>query len=304
MSKRLFTVLFLFPILALASGAPEAPARKNAGWESYSNLQNGNMRFYEGRLKHPNQTPERREALATGQKPHTIVVACSDSRVGPETIFDQGLGDLFTVRLAGNVITTEAIASIEYAVEHLGPKLLIVVGHESCGAVGAAINSKPGVSNGSESLDTLVNKIRGNLTPSSMANAANDKTFRQPVKDNVDANLRELLKRSDIVREAVAKKGLVLAQGIYSLKTGRVEFWDLGTKLAGGEEEETFADGPVILEHQVVEENIARVPAAKPVKKKKAAPAPAAPEEFPEPPAETQAPAAEAPADDHDHHGH
>lgn len=229
-----------------------AAAGRMSGWEAFSEMQNGNTRFFEGRAKHPHQDPTTREGLASGQKPHTILISCSDSRVPPEEIFDQGLGDIFSVRLAGNTATTEGIASIEYAIAHLGPKLLVVMGHESCGAVGAAVGSKPGVSNGSESLDTLVTNIRSHLSASAVSSAATDKTFRDGVKDNVSATIRELASKSEIVRNAIAKDGLVVAQAIYSLKTGRVEFWDMGSKL----EIVGQSDGPAVASQVVHEEVI------------------------------------------------
>jgi len=242
-------------ILALSlwahAAAPGAAKSPPSAWDAFSTLQTGNMRFYEGHPEHPNQEPAHRESLATGQHPHTIVVSCSDSRVPPETIFDQGLGDLFTVRLAGNVMTTEAIASIEYAIEHLGSRLLIVMGHESCGAVGAAVASTPGVSNGSESLDVLVRQIRDNLSSASVTSAASDKTFRLGVKENVTASLKTLLQKSEIVRSAITKSGLVVGQAIYSLKSGRVEFWDVGRLVDGG-----IPPEKVTIKEQVVSEEI------------------------------------------------
>ncbi len=264
---KLILSVFLFSISAFASDHGAASAKiRMGGWEAFSELQNGNMRFYEGRQQHPRQDPILRDVLASGQKPHTILISCSDSRVPPEEIFDQGLGDIFSVRLAGNVITAEGIASVEYAVAHLGPKLIIVMGHESCGAIGAAITSKVGVSNGSESLDKLVTQIRGNLSAGAVAGVGTDKIFRQPVKENVTANIKELLKKSEIVRKAMNTQGLLLGQAIYSLKTGRVEFWDVGSKL----DVSSLPDAPVIQEVKVSEEVIVDKGPKKTIKKTKA----------------------------------
>lgn len=224
--------LFVLSLTAFASDPHAAPAKGPGGWEALSTLQSGNMRFFEGHPHHPNLDGARRELVAKGQHPHTIIVSCSDSRVPPEEIFDQGLGDIFTVRNAGNVMSVESIASIEYAIEHLGSRFLVVMGHESCGAVGAAVASVPGQSNGSESLDVLVRGIRSHLSQDAVAAASADKTFRKGVKENVSASLADLVKKSAIVRAAVASKGLVLGQAIYSLSSGRVEFWDVG-KAAG-----------------------------------------------------------------------
>ncbi|MGE3262366.1 MAG: carbonic anhydrase [Bacteriovoracia bacterium] len=269
----------MFRFLALLALIPAAYANDHAiqsmsGWDAFSALQNGNMRFYEGKALHQHQDAVRRDELFTGQKPHTIVLSCSDSRVGPEVIFDQGLGDLFVIRVAGNVVGAEAIASVEYAIEHLGARLLLVMGHESCGAVKAAISSKPGVSNGSESLDVLVEHIRGHLTSLSLTSAATDSSLRQPVKENVSATLKEILRKSDIVTEAVRKKGLVLAQGVYSLKTGRVEFWDVGVKNQIVSAVGSAIDAPKIQEQSVHEEIIPDQvpPPAKKLKLKATAP--------------------------------
>lgn len=267
-----FLLLSLFSFSAFAN----PPAASMNGWDAFSTLQNGNMRFYEGKAARPHQDTARRDELANGQHPHTIVLSCSDSRLPPEMIFDQGLGDIFTVRVAGNSVSPEAIASIEYAIEHLGARLLLVMGHESCGAVKAAVESKPGVSAGSESLDELVRHIRGHISASSAA--VPGKNLRQPVKENVAATMKELLQRSEIVREAVAKKSLVLAQGIYSLATGRVEFWDVGSKYdleptvgSAAPVQNVQKDSPVIVEQKITEEVIPDRGTDKPKKAKAAA---------------------------------
>ena len=102
-------------------------------------LLDGNARYMSAGPSHPNQTTARRTEITGGQHPFAIIVGCSDSRVPPEIIFDQGLGDLFVVRLAGHVLSDEALGSIEYALEHLGTRLIMVLGHDNCGAVTAAV---------------------------------------------------------------------------------------------------------------------------------------------------------------------
>jgi len=99
----------------------------------------GNKRFALSKQSHPNQNRERRQELVKGQKPFAVIVGCSDSRIPPEIIFDQGLGDLFVVRVAGNVVDDVALGSIEYAVDHLGTRLVVVLGHSKCGAVTATV---------------------------------------------------------------------------------------------------------------------------------------------------------------------
>ncbi len=102
-------------------------------------LLEGNQRFVAGKLEHPNQTPERRTEVAKGQHPFASVLACSDSRTPPEIIFDRGLGDIFTVRVAGNVADKVVIESLDYSVKHLGVRVVMVLGHRRCGAVIAAV---------------------------------------------------------------------------------------------------------------------------------------------------------------------
>jgi carbonic anhydrase len=99
----------------------------------------GNKRFSSSKQSHPNQDKERRQELAKGQKPFAVIVGCSDSRIPPEIIFDQGLGDLFVIRVAGNIVDDVALGSIEYAVDHLGAQLIVVLGHSKCGAVTATV---------------------------------------------------------------------------------------------------------------------------------------------------------------------
>lgn len=189
-------------------------------------LKKGNKRFVEDDVKHINQGEDRRKKLATGQKPHTIVLSCSDSRVAPELLFDQGLGDLFVIRTAGNTVGSDAVASIEYAVEHLGSKLLVVMGHESCGAVKAALTTPVGHTAGSFDLDTLVGKIRPHVQ-GSRSLASSDKTLRVPVQDNVSAVTCNLMKRSKILREHFKKGNLTVQPAIYGLESGKVDFWDM-----------------------------------------------------------------------------
>jgi carbonic anhydrase len=194
--------------------------------QAYHQIVDGNKRFMTDQPKHEGQGEQSRKDLASGQKPHTIVLSCSDSRVPPELIFDQGLGQLFTVRVAGNVLDPATVASIEYAVEHLGSKLIVVMGHESCGAVKAAINTPVGQSAGSKDLDTLVAAIRPNLNGEHRSPAGEEKMLRGPVKSNVEAVTQDLMVRSKIVRTHVQNDGLVIIPAIYSLESGFVSFWN------------------------------------------------------------------------------
>lgn len=196
---------------------------------AYDQLVQGNDRFVAGTTKGDHRGVERRRDLASGQKPFAIVLSCSDSRVPPELVFDQGLGDLFTVRVAGNVLGSAQVASIEYAIEHLGAKLIVVMGHESCGAVKAAIETKVGknhASAGSQDLDWLIGAIRPTLKARGLASVtADDPKIRKPVTANIDAVTESLLVRSKIIGEGVEKGSLKIVRGIYALDTGKVDFW-------------------------------------------------------------------------------
>lgn len=222
MKTLLFVLAFTtLPVHAQESSAPAG----DSSWSVLKELQEGNQRFVRGSLDHERQDPKTREQLAIGQKPKAIVLSCSDSRVPPETVFDQGLGDLFVVRIAGHALNPEAVASIEYAIEHLGARFLVVLGHDSCGAVKAAIAGPS--DKHSRDLNQLVSEIRRNIAGYTNPDP-NDKVFHEAVSANVRSTARELVQRSSVVQHAVEKQGLRIGQAVYSLETGKVEFIDVG----------------------------------------------------------------------------
>jgi carbonic anhydrase len=188
-----------------------------------ADLLSGNKRFYQQKVLHPDQSLTRRAALASGQKPKAIILSCSDSRVPPEIIFDQGLGNLFVVRTAGEVADSVALASIEYAVEHLGSSLLLVLGHESCGAVKATLETPAKQSAGSKHLDFLLSQIRPNIGTGKGQHG--ESPLDRAVRENVAGVAAALLKKSTIIAHAVAHNKLMIAQGVYQLSSGRVEVW-------------------------------------------------------------------------------
>jgi carbonic anhydrase len=212
--------------------APKAERAIETPDDSYAALVRGNERFKNGNLRAENRDESRRRSIASVQRPHAVVLSCSDSRVPPELVFDQGLGDLFTVRVAGNVLGSAQVASIEYAIEHLGAKLIVVMGHESCGAVKAAIDhAKSGKKAhlASTDLDWLVGAIEPNIGGRQLASVSStfDSRLRKPVMANVDSVSENLLLRSKIVSKAVAEGKAKLVRGIYSLESGQVDFWGL-----------------------------------------------------------------------------
>lgn len=187
-------------------------------------LQNGNKRYLKKANRADGKSQSDRKRLANGQHPHAIVLSCSDSRVPTETVFDQALGEIFVVRVAGEALDTSVIASLEYAVEHLGPRLLVVMGHTSCGTVSAAIAAKDGEAAGSASLDALIADIKPRLPNRGIA-----ATPSQGVEIESAANAQgvaaDLIKRSQIIRDRVEKGDLVIKPALYYLDSGVVKFY-------------------------------------------------------------------------------
>lgn len=180
-------------------------------------LKDGNARFTSDNLERNLQDQSRRTDLTKGQQPHTIVLSCADSRVVPELAFDAGLGELFVVRVAGNVTNSSSLASIEYAVANCGSKVIVVLGHESCGAVTAAIN---GGNNGYS-----LNHLLSHITPA-LAASSEDATVNDVVKTNAKLNAEELVNRSSIIRTAVENGTVKIVSAYYNLTNGKVEFLD------------------------------------------------------------------------------
>lgn len=175
----------------------------------------GNKRFVAGRATHPHQTLARLRELAKGQHPAAIILSCADSRVAPELLFDQGLGDLFIVRVAGNVLNDENLGSIEYAVEHLGSRLIVVLGHERCGAVAAAVQGgKP---------EGHVGKLVEDLQP---AVAAAKGKPGDAAENSMQANvvrMVSLLTDDETLGPAIKEGKVKVAGARYDLDNGRVE---------------------------------------------------------------------------------
>ncbi len=178
-------------------------------------LTDGNERFIADKLDGKLQDSSRRDTLTKGQEPHTIVLSCADSRVVPELAFDAGLGELFVVRVAGNIANTSSVASIEYAVAHCGSKVIVVLGHQSCGAVTAAVG---GGDNGYN-----LNHLLAHITPAISASGA-DAGIADVVKKNAELTVAELSNRSEIIRNAVANDSIKIVPAYYNLDSGKVDF--------------------------------------------------------------------------------
>lgn len=188
--------------------------------EAISKLKEGNGRYTSGNLQHPGQTTERRAELTKTQHPFAIVLSCSDSRVPPEIVFDQGLGDLFVVRVAGNVINDEGLGSIEYAVDHLGSRLIVVLGHQSCGAVKAARETIAAKGKAPGHIHSLVTAIK----PAVEATASGD--LEATIKANVKHVVNALRSSTPILKAKVDSGEIQVIGGYYSLDTGAVTLLD------------------------------------------------------------------------------
>lgn len=197
--------------------AGEVSAEKSLGW-----LKNGNTRYVKNKFRKDGAGAQDRTRNLASQKPHAIVLSCSDSRVPPEVVFDQKLGEIFVVRVAGEALDASTIASIEYAIDHLGSNLLVVMGHESCGAVKATISSLAGADLGSSSLNKLAADIAPRLEQ--FKNQTPSKGYITEAWANVSGVAHDLIVRSEIVRDAVASGDVKVAQALYHLDSGIVEW--------------------------------------------------------------------------------
>ena len=177
-------------------------------------LKDGNTRFLTDTSILRNVSQERRDYLKSGQNPYAVIVSCSDSRVTPTTVFNAGLGEIFDVRLAGNVVDDDALGSIEYAVEHLNTPLVVVMGHQSCGAVTATYNDVVKGEKATGNIESLVEKI----TPSVDKNG----TIDDAIHKNVDNVVKEI-SEDEIVKHLI-DSGKVKVIGAYYDLNGNVTF--------------------------------------------------------------------------------
>jgi len=196
--------------LAASQAAPSADA-------VIAELKAGNAHFLAKKFVHPHQTSARQKELASGQHPHCAILTCADSRVPPEILFDQGLGDMFDVRVAGNIAGDAEIASLEYAAEHLHVPLVVVMGHTHCGAVSAAVEGGelPG------KLPSLVAALRPAVDQA--AHEPGDRV-ENAVRDNVIHVVNQLRAARPVLSELTAAGKLRIVGAVYALDTGKVEW--------------------------------------------------------------------------------
>jgi carbonic anhydrase len=198
--------------------------------EALERLREGNRRFVsEVRSLDALASPSRRRELAAGQEPFAIVLGCSDSRVPAELVFDRGLGDLFVIRVAGNVVAPSQIGSVEFAAERFGTRLVVVLGHSGCGAILATLEElgRPSAEQ-SRNLRSIVDRIRPSVEALLATELGRDPEtlVREAVRANIRSSANHLRNGSQILEELIRKDGLRVVGAEYSLETGVVDFFD------------------------------------------------------------------------------
>jgi carbonic anhydrase len=198
--------------------------------EALARLGAGNRRFVSGQTVVSSlSTTARRGALVGGQEPFAIILGCSDSRVPAELVFDQGFGDLFVIRVAGNVVAPSQVGSVEFAASRFGTRLVVVMGHSQCGAVVATLEELQGrATTESKNLRSIVDRVRPAVEPLlALDQACDEETLvREAVRANVRASVSQLRHGSELLETLVQNSGLWIVGAEYSLETGVVDFFE------------------------------------------------------------------------------
>lgn len=203
-----------FLVFSLSYGALQATAPEDA----LQKLLDGNTRYVQDKLLHPDRNTERREAVSAKQEPFAVILGCSDSRVPPEIIFDQGVGDLFVVRVAGNVVGPIELDSLEYSIKYLHSSLVIVLGHERCGAVSAVLEGNTAdIEAISDLIEPVIKKCKGECK-------------KEPGKNLLDVciksnakHIADEIKKSPLIKKYIKEHKVDVVAGYYDLDTGKVE---------------------------------------------------------------------------------
>lgn len=232
-SRRQWLVGASCTALAMATGVAaetaepgifdEEPYYRDAN-EALTRLKLGNQRFMDDKPHHAHEKASWRSLLVESQKPFATILGCSDSRVPPELIFDVGFGDLFTIRLAGNIIAEDVIGSLQYAVAHLHTQLVVVLGHEGCGAVAATVEEMLHKAKEPEHIESLIKSIKPGLKKLNLK-LDKDTLLRAAVEANVRWSMRKLFALPEAKR-ALRDKRVTLVGAVYELSSGRVRFLD------------------------------------------------------------------------------
>jgi carbonic anhydrase len=199
-------------------------------YQALARLREGNRRFVaEGQTQDALTGHTRRLELAAGQAPFAIVLGCSDSRVPAEIVFGQGLGDLFVIRVAGNIVAPSQIGSVEFAAEQFGTRLVVVLGHSRCGAILATLEQLGrGSAERSRNLRSIVDRVRPSVEPLLATELARDADalVRHAVRANIRMSVHQLRHGSDILEELIERDGLAVIGAEYSLESGVVDFFE------------------------------------------------------------------------------
>ncbi|MCJ8146420.1 carbonic anhydrase [Acinetobacter sp. A3.8] len=197
--------------------------------EALQRLKDGNQNFVEGKVQYKKLSHQQRADLADEQHPFAIILGCSDSRVPAEIVFDQGLGDLFVIRVAGNIVAPSQVGSVEFAAESFGCPLVVVLGHSHCGAIKSTIHTllNPNTTH-SSNLMSIVNRVRPAVEMLFQTDLKNDvdKLSQHAVKANVFASVNQLRHGSAVLENLTQQGKLVIVGAEYSLEKGVVEFFD------------------------------------------------------------------------------
>jgi carbonic anhydrase len=197
--------------------------------EALDRLRDGNRRFVTNQTTAPMPSHDQRAALVAGQEPFAIVLGCSDSRVPAELVFDQGFGDLFVIRVAGNVVAPSQVGSVEFAAARFGTRLVVVMGHSYCGAITATVEDVLGRGNSrSRHLRSIVDRIRPSIESirAGRGDADADAIVGDGVRANVRASADHLRHGSDLLEDLIRRDGLLVVGAEYALDTGVVTFFD------------------------------------------------------------------------------
>lgn len=194
-------------------------------YKCYEILVEGNKRFVNN-LNADHDHLEMINETREGQYPFAVILSCMDSRTSVELIFDQGLGDLFSVRVAGNIVNNDILASIEYAVKYVGSKILVVLGHTECGAIKSA---KQGVKDGH--ITDLLKRIQPSISKAMLKDDKEHIFHDNVAYANVENSLEEILTRSEIVKQMFEKGDIGIVGGVYNIENGEVDFFKNLTKM-------------------------------------------------------------------------
>jgi carbonic anhydrase len=198
--------------------------------DGLARLREGNRRFVSGvRSLETLMSQTRRDEFVTGQEPFAVILGCSDSRVPVEIIFDQGLGDLFVIRVAGNIVAPSQIGSVEFAAERFGTRLVVVLGHTKCGAIDATLEElQQAGGQQSRNLSSIVDRIRPSVEGLLATDLRHDHAAltREAVRANVRVSANYLRHGSEVLERLIARNGLLVVGAEYSLETGLVDFFD------------------------------------------------------------------------------